>query len=136
MYSIREDEGNVTLEIHTRGGVSQCSQSEWMLHFSITGENQGKRIRIIHDCINILIFSATNDSSIPSSEIFLNLSHGSYPVVLPLMDDDLLEANETFIATINLTRMEDRNCVVLVPDTVEITIVDDDSETLLYFFAW
>ena len=79
----------------------------------------------------VYTLSATNDFNIPSSEIFLNLSHGSYPVVLPLMDDDLLEANETFITMINLTRMEDRHCVVLVPDTVEITIVDNDSETLI-----
>lgn len=34
-----EDEGNVTIEIRMRGGVSQCNESEWTLHFSIIQDN-------------------------------------------------------------------------------------------------
>ena len=61
--------------------------------------------------------------------MFFNLSRESYQVVVPLVDDELLEANETFTAAISLTQTEDRSCVVLRPNTVEITLLDNDSET-------
>ena len=52
----------------------------------------------------------------------------SLPIVLPIINDDLLETNETFTAEISLTRIEDRNCIVLRRSTAEITILDDDGE--------
>lgn len=48
--------------------------------------------------------------------------------MVPIMEDALLEANETFKAEINLVRMEDSNCILLEPSIADITILDNDSE--------
>ena len=82
---------------------------------------------LIHALLPYLLVA--DDLNVSSSGISFNLSRESYVVVIPVVDDGLLEANETFTAAINLTTMEDSNCVVLVPNTVKITILDNDSET-------
>ena len=56
-------------------------------------------------------------------------------VTIPIVGDALLERNETFRAEISLVRTEDSNCVILQPDTVDITILDDDSELRIADFC-
>ena len=50
-------------------------------------------------------------------------------VIIPIVDDDVLELDETFQAEISLQNSEDRNCVILQPNVVDITILDNDSES-------
>ena len=71
----------------------------------------------------------TDDLNISSNGIFFDLTNESYTVVIPVVDDGLLETDEVFRAALNLTMMEDSNCVVLAPNTVEIIILDNESET-------
>ena len=49
-------------------------------------------------------------------------------VIVPIVDDNVLELNEIFRADITLQNSEDRNCVVLQPNAVDITIMNNDSE--------
>ena len=52
----------------------------------------------------------------------------SQSIVFTIINDDLLEIDETFTAEISLARMEDKDCLILRPSTAEITILDDDGE--------
>lgn len=49
-------------------------------------------------------------------------------VIIPIVDDNVLELNEIFQAEISIQNSEDRNCVVLQPNAVDITIMNNDSE--------
>ena len=50
-------------------------------------------------------------------------------VMIPIIvDDDILESNETFQMEIGILNTEDRKCVALQPNVVDITIMDDDSK--------
>ena len=49
-------------------------------------------------------------------------------VMIPIIDDDILELNETFRVEIGILNDEDRTCVTLQPNVVDIIIVDNDSE--------
>ena len=49
-------------------------------------------------------------------------------VMIPIMDDNVLELNETFQVEIGILNDEDRTCVILQPNVVNVVIVDDDSE--------
>ena len=49
-------------------------------------------------------------------------------VMIPIIDDNVLELNETFRVEIGILNDEDRTCVTLQPNVVDIIIVDDDSE--------
>ena len=55
-------------------------------------------------------------------------------VMIPIIDDDILELNETFQVEIGILNDEDRTCVTLQPNVVNVIIVDDDSE--LNFTEW
>ena len=49
-------------------------------------------------------------------------------VMIPIIDDNVLELNETFQVEIGILNDEDRTCVTLQPNVVNVIIVDDDSE--------
>ena len=49
-------------------------------------------------------------------------------VMIPIIDDNVLELNETFRVEIGILNDEDRTCVTLQPNVVNVIIVDDDSE--------
>ena len=49
-------------------------------------------------------------------------------VTVSIVDDNLFEVNEVFIAVISLVDERDEECVVLQPRTSEVTIVDNDGE--------
>ena len=49
-------------------------------------------------------------------------------VMIPIIDDNVLELNETFRVEIGILNDEDRTCVTLQPNVVDIIIVDNDSE--------
>ena len=52
----------------------------------------------------------------------------SESVMIPIIDDNVLELNETFQVEIGILNNEDRTCVTLQPNVVNVIIVDDDSE--------
>ena len=59
----------------------------------------------------------------------MNTSQQAFDVcVVSILDDNLLEINETFRAEISLVHLEDRHCVVLLPSTADVTVLDNDSE--------
>jgi hypothetical protein len=49
-------------------------------------------------------------------------------VIIPIVYDTVLESNEIFQVEIDLLNNEDRTCVALQPNIVDVVIVDDDSE--------
>ena len=48
-------------------------------------------------------------------------------VNVTIVDNGILESNETFQVEISLQNSEDSNCVILQPNVIDVTIVDDDS---------
>ena len=50
-------------------------------------------------------------------------------VSIMIVDDDVLELDESFQVEISLWNSEDRNCLILQPNVIGITIVDNDSES-------
>ena len=48
-------------------------------------------------------------------------------VTVLIVDNDVFELDEVFQIEIFLPESEDRNCVILQPSVVEITILDNDS---------
>ena len=63
-----------------------------------------------------------------SGELILTNTSQQAVAVVSIVDDNLLEINETFRAEISLVLMEDRHCVVLLPSTADVTVLDNDSE--------
>ena len=63
-----------------------------------------------------------------SGELVLSNTSQQVVAVVPIVDDNLLETDETFRAEISLVQMEDSHCVLLLPSTTDVTILDNDSE--------
>ena len=63
-----------------------------------------------------------------SDEFILTNASQQAVAVISIVNDSLLEINETFRAEISLVLMEDRNCVLLLPSAADVTILDYDSE--------
>ena len=59
--------------------------------------------------------------------ILVNTSQ-SAALTIQIVDDDLLELNETFQVEIGLLDLEDSNCVILQPNVANVTILDNDSK--------
>lgn len=76
--------------------------------------------------------TAPEDYIYTSAKLSLSSSIPQASVTVLVVEDDLLEINETFIAEISLAQIEDGDCVVLHPSTVEITILDNDSKFSFY----
>ena len=62
---------------------------------------------------------------LPADLIYVNTTQQT-SVTVPVLDDAVLELNETFQAEISFVRSEDSSCVILQPSIANITIVDDD----------
>lgn len=74
-----------------------------------------------------MLYAAPEDYKFTATDIvFRNTSQVSLTV--PIAEDALLELNETFKAEISLVRTEDKICVLLQPASVDVTILDNDSE--------
>lgn len=63
-----------------------------------------------------------------SDEFILTNTSQQAVAVISIVDDNLLEIDETFRAEISLVLMEDQHCVVLLPSAADVTILDNDSE--------
>ena len=63
-----------------------------------------------------------------SDELILMNNSQQAVAVVSILDDNLLEIDETFRAEICLAHLEDRHCVVLLPSTADVTVLDNDSE--------
>ena len=48
-------------------------------------------------------------------------------VTVMIVDDDVFKSEEVFQIQVFLPASEDRNCVILQPSVIEITILDNDS---------
>ena len=59
----------------------------------------------------------------------MNESQPASSVMILIVHDNVLELNETFRIEIGILDNEDRTCVTLQPNVVEVIIVDDDSES-------
>ena len=77
---------------------------------------------------DLFFYTAPEDYGFVSTVFIFNNISQQASVMVPIMEDALLEANETFKAEINLVRMEDSNCILLEPSIADITILDNDSE--------
>ena len=51
---------------------------------------------------------------------------------IQIVDDDLLELNETFQVEIGFLDVKDSNCVILQPNVSNVTILDNDSKHNYY----
>ena len=58
----------------------------------------------------------------------LNITDGSLEVSVLILEDSLFEIDEKFRAEINLLEEEDAQCIILRPNAVEITILDNDCD--------
>ena len=59
----------------------------------------------------------------------MNESQPASSVMILIVHDNVLELNEIFRVEIGILDNEDRTCVTLQPNVVEVIIVDDDSES-------
>ena len=74
-----------------------------------------------------------------ASEDYINLEeticvNASQPtsVTIPIVDDDILKSDEIFQVKVSLQNSEDRDCLILQPNVVDVVILDNDCE--LYSF--
>ena len=127
-YIVNESGGNVTLTMGVRGGANQCNESGWMVYLNLTSLSaQCKEFNAVCFLNLYFVVSVTEDYSafVPADLIYVSTTRQA-SVTVPIIDDALLELNETFQAEIEFIRNEDSNCVVLQPSIADITIVDDD----------
>ena len=59
----------------------------------------------------------------------MNATQPASVIIPTIVDDNLLELDEIFQVEIGLQNSEDRNCIILQPNVVDITIMDDDCES-------
>lgn len=72
--------------------------------------------------------TASEDYNVTDIVQLIHVNTSESSVIIPIVDDIILELDEIFQAEIGLQNSEDRNCVILQPKMVNITIMDDDSE--------
>ena len=133
-YSVNEGDGSVTVTILVRGGTNQCNQTQWVLKHTI--RNISAQCEHLRETCTWMVYStlftytALKDYHTTNLEgtIYVNATQPA-SVIIPIVDDKVLELDETFQVEISLQNSEDRNCVILQPNVVDITILDDDSES-------
>ena len=74
--------------------------------------------------------TASEDHSATDIEGTLHVNESRSILVLPInvVDDNTLNLNKILQVEISLQNSEDRNCVILQPNVVDITVMDDDCE--------
>ena len=79
---------------------------------------------------NYVLIAASEDYSATDLEgiIYVSDSQPALVMIPIIVDDNILESNETFQVEIGILNTEDRKCIALQPNVVDITIMDDDSE--------
>lgn len=134
-YSVSEGGEAVVLTVKTRGGVTQCNETEWMVSFSLTPLS-AQRKALHWNCNyhnfhgdSIPLFLAAQDYNISVSTV-LNITDDSpeASVVVMILEDDFFEIDEKFRAEINLLQEEDAQCISLQPSAVDVTILDNDGD--------
>ena len=74
------------------------------------------------------LFAAPSDYGAISQVLTFSSSVTFQPVNVSIMNDDLLEIDEVFTASLTPENAADAFRVNLQPDSAEVTILDDDSE--------
>ena len=93
---------------------------------NLVSTNYQTYIIIIILCVTI---SASEDYiAIDLERIIIVSESQPASVMIPIVPDGVLELNETFQIEIGILNNEDRTCVTLQPNVVNVIIVDDDSE--------
>jgi hypothetical protein len=77
--------------------------------------------------VNLNGIAALGDNNV-SGTVYVNESPSILVIPLTTVDDKTLNLNKILQVEISLQNSEDRNCVLLQPDVVNITITDDDGE--------
>ena len=74
------------------------------------------------------ILSAPSDYMSLSEVVTFSSSSTIQSVQVTIVDDDLLEIDEVFTASLELVNAVDVDRIVLMPASAPVTIFDDDSE--------
>lgn len=130
----------MVLPVLVRGGANQCNKMEWVLNYTIRNISAQREYlletcmcvdglssllyNIVSSCIALKDYNETN----MEGTINVNAARPALMTLL-IVDDDVLELDETFQVEISLQNSEDENCIILQPNVVDITIMDNDSET-------
>lgn len=89
-------------------------------------------VKLMNNSISIMKpIVASEDYTHLEETIYVNASQPT-SVMIPIVDNDILESDKTFQVEIGLQNSEDRNCVIVQPNVFDIMILDDDCE--LYKF--
>ena len=75
-----------------------------------------------------IILSAPSDYTSLSEVVTFSSSSTIQSVRVTIVDDDLLEIDEVFTASLELVNAVDADRVVLMPASAPVTIFDDDSK--------
>ena len=74
---------------------------------------------------------AASEDNTDTGTVYVNYTSQSILVIpLIMVDDNILNLNKILQVEISLQNREDRNCVLLQPKVVNITITDDDGEIM------
>ena len=84
--------------------------------------------------MHVLSYPAPEDYGDVSVNLTLTNTSQQASVTVSIVGDALLELNETFRSEINLVGMENSSCVLLLPSSVDVTILDDDSELFVLYY--
>ena len=131
---MNEDNGNVTFTVGVRGGTNSCNKTEWTFNYVI--QNVSALCKQSHQIYAYSINNLTTLNAVLEDYtaadlegvIYVNTSQPA-SVTVKIMDDSVLEPDETFQIKISLLG-SDRNCVILQPSVIDITIIDNDSELI------
>ena len=70
------------------------------------------------------------------SEFIFNDTSQEALVVIPILEDELLEINENFRVEIVVIGNDSTNCLLVQPSAVDVVIIDNDSKNLSYLFLY
>ena len=76
------------------------------------------------------ILAAPSDYMFPSEVVTFSSSSTTQTVQVMIVDDNLLEIDEVFTASLALVNDGDASRVILMPISASVTIFDDDSESI------
>ena len=115
--------------------MAQCNHSEWTVYLNITAksaQSMNWTIWIYYCQLHHAYFVPGSEDYIYFSDEYVLTNTSQQAVaVISIVNDNHLEIDEKFRAEISLVLMEDRNCVLLLPNAADVTILDNDSELLL-----
>ena len=74
--------------------------------------------------VHFLILAATLDYIVTSSDMTFNTTTSSQTVIIPILDDNIVEDSETIIVTLTSTD----SAAIVNPSSASVTIEDNDGK--------